>query len=298
MALRDNPRTKQLLEYKTLTAIQNYFGCLEDPRFDVVKPLDYLPDYAALIMEDLPRPNLRKLFERKNRLHQLWDSTDLEPTFRNVGAWLRCYQAIPKKTDVQVRHSTRAAFTESITRYTAYLEDVVQDTSFFNRVEKRTIQLAHSVLSDELPLGLGHGDFAMRNILVGSNHRIAVLDTVGRWRVPIYEDIGYFLIRLKAVGPQIFTMGHAYDSAQIAKYERQFLVGYFDTEEIPFAIIRLFEIQALLDNWSAHVAGFWKRAHSNKGALMRRVRLTLINRFFRKLLCSLIDCRTPTDVTL
>jgi hypothetical protein len=129
----------------------------------------------------------------------------------------------------------------------------------------------------------------MRNILVGDNNCVTVLDTLGRWKVPIYEDVGYFLLRLKAAGPQVSTLGYAFSPVQIAKHEKQFLLGYFDTEAIPFATIQLFEIQALLDNWSAHVARLSRGAQSGSVPVMARARLALTNSFFRNLLSTLID---------
>ena len=43
--------------------------------------------------------------------------------------------------------------------------------AFFRQVGASTIERAERVLPQELPLGLGHGDYAMRNILVTNNCR-------------------------------------------------------------------------------------------------------------------------------
>ena len=54
------------------------------------------------------------------------------------------------------------------------------------------------MLPADLPLGTSHGDYAPRNILVGAHGEVTVLDTLGRWRAPIYSDLGNFLFAIKA----------------------------------------------------------------------------------------------------
>ena len=55
----------------------------------------------------------------------------------------------------------------------------------------------------------------MRNILIGPNARVTVLDTFAKWRTPIYEDIGYFLNDLKMSYPQVVSQGLAFSSDQL-----------------------------------------------------------------------------------
>ena len=202
---------KHLLEYRALVAIQCYFERLADRRFGTVKPLTYLPDLSALLMEEVKTPNLNTLFGRTNRLQGPLSSLDLRDAFCNSGAWLRYYHTLPKDHDVQVRHATRDAFVDSITKYVSYLGRVLHKEAFLHKHGHTIIAQAKRVLPPALPLGLGHGDYAMRNILVSADSRVTVIDTLSRWRVPIYEDIGYFLLRLKANRMQVFSLGYAMD---------------------------------------------------------------------------------------
>lgn len=277
---------KHLLEYRALVAIQCYFERLADCRFGAVKPLTYLPDLSALLMEEVKTPNLNTLFGRTNRLQGPLSSLDLRAAFCNSGAWLRYYHTLPKDHDVQVRHATRDAFNDSITKYVSYLGRVLHQEAFFKEFGARTIAQARRVLPPALPLGLGHGDYAMRNILVSADNQVTVIDTLSRWRVPIYEDIGYFLLRLKANRMQVFSLGYAMDPALTAEYERQFLEGYFGNERVPIEAVRLFEIQALLDNWAAQVASFQRKSRTKRVNVVNKVQIGLVNRFFTRLLTS------------
>lgn len=275
---------KHLLEYKALVAIQSYFERLADGRFGTVKPLTYLPDQSALLMEEVKTPNLNTLFGRTNRLQGPLSSLDLRDAFCNSGAWLRYYHTLPKDHDVQVRHATRDAFVDSITKYVSYLGRVLHKEAFLLNAGDRIIAQAKGVLPPALPLGLGHGDYAMRNILVSADSRVTVIDTLSRWRVPIYEDIGYFLLRLKANRMQVFSLGYAMDPELTAEYERQFLEGYFGNERVPIEAVRLFELQALLDNWSAQVASYQRKVRTKRVTAMHKVQIGLVNRFYTRLL--------------
>jgi hypothetical protein len=277
---------KHLLEYNALVAIQSYFERLADGRFGAIKALNYLPDQSALLMEELRTPNLLTLFSKTNRLQHPLNSIDLQEAFCNAGAWLRHYHTLPKDSDVQVRHATRADFIDSIDGYTSYLGRMLRKEEFFRQVGASTIERAERVLPQELPLGLGHGDYAMRNILISNNSRVTVIDTLSRWRVPIYEDISYFLIRLKANRLQVYSLGHAIKPELAAQYEQRFLYGYFGGEQIPVEAVRLFEVQALLDNWAAHIAAYYRKAQRSSMSIGTKLRLGIINRFYGKLLSS------------
>lgn len=277
---------KHLLEYRALVAIQCYFERLADRRFGVVKPLTYLPDQSALLMLEVKTPNLNTLFARTNRLQGPLTSLDLRDAFCNAGAWLRYYHTLPKDHDVQVRHATRDAFVDSITKYVSYLGRVLNQEAFLQAAGAEISARARRVLPSALPLGLGHGDYAMRNILVSPDSSVTVIDTLSRWRVPIYEDIGYFLLRLKANRMQVLSLGYAMNPEVTAEFERQFLAGYFGQEQVPMEAVRLFEIQALLDNWAAQVAGYQRKVRTKRNNVMNKVHVGLVNRFYTRLLPS------------
>ena len=104
--------------------------------------------------------------------------------------------------------------------------------------------------------------------------------------MPIYEDIGYFLIRLKANRLQVYSSGYAISPELSAQYEQQFLYGYFGGEQIPWEAVRLFEVQALMDNWAAQIATSYRKAQRSSMGIGTKLRLGFINRFYDKLLSS------------
>ena len=112
-----------------------------------------------------------------------------------------------------------------------------------------------------------------------------MLDTVARWRAPIYEDIGRFLLALKASKLRVFGAGILYDARTIEQHERQFLCGYFERDCIPWTTVRLFEIQALMDKWSSLVqpVDVNRRIWLGNRAVIG-IRVRFIRRYFQRLL--------------
>jgi hypothetical protein len=274
------------LQYTAHKTIYDYFTSLDKEQLGAIRVLDYLPQHCAILTEGASEPSLRKLWWRKNQLFATHASDDLLPAFQNVGKWLRMYHTMPKKEDVNVRDSHRDDYIEAINKLSDFLGKTVGHEVFFRENALTVTNKANEFLPASLPLGLGHGDFALRNIFVGENARVTVFDTLANWRTPIYKDIGYFLNDLKFSFPKLISQGFAFGPDQLMEYEYSFLKGYFENNPIPYAEIRLYETFALLDKWSSAIAkSFRKRAFLK---VVGRPRLILINRYSKRRIKSLL----------
>lgn len=283
------PGEKTRLEYHALKAIYEYFEMLDNPGFGAIRVLDFIQNPQTIIMEEHSDPSLRSLFAKTNRLNHLRGrAPDLHRAFFNAGAWLKAYSTLPKPEDVTTRLPQREDFNASIIDFTGFLGRISGDGSFFQRVEKTVIPAANEILPDNLPLGIGHGDYAMRNILVGDNDRITAFDTCAKWKVPIYEDIAYFLVQLETNGLQVLTQGLGIHPKTLAAYQREFLAGYFGETHIPVAVIRLFQIQLLLDSWSSKVS-INTRKHTGIKKVYHKLLPTLLNRQYKTVMERLLN---------
>lgn len=283
---RTEPHDTPWLHYTALRTIQVHFDRLNKKQLGAIRVLDYLPQYQAVFMEESKDRRLRQLFFKKNRLYSPFVDDELTTVFQNVGIWLSAYHTMPKDDDVKVRHPHRDNYFEGIRLLAGFLGRTLGDESFFREAASMIINKGWEILPASLPLGLGHGDYALRNILIGQNARVTVLDTLAKWRTPIYEDIGYFLNELKMSFPQILSHGLAFRSDQLARYERAFLKGYFEDRPVPYPAIRLYEMLALLDKWSSTITKCYQRPDSIKG--VARLKIMLINPYFRRRMKSLL----------
>jgi O-antigen/teichoic acid export membrane protein len=273
-------------EYLALSHIRKHFENLHDARFGTVNVLDSLPVLRGSVMEEIKAPTLTSLFVRENRL-RLVSSSKTSEAFAHAGAWLRAYHSLP--IEASVRHQTREEFIEVNRKLSDYLSSKSGDHAYFQKLIEQITDSASRVLPESLPVGLSHGDYAMRNVLVGAGSRVTVLDTLACWRTAIYEDIGYFLTNLKLSWPQVMSQGIVFRQSLIKKFEETFLSGYFRNEPVPIQAVRLFEIQALLDRWSGRVARFEQLVADGSVPTAKRLKLTLESRYYRRSLDRLIQ---------
>jgi len=268
---------KAPFEYAALSAIHQHFQRLADPRFCTVRPLAVLPQDRTIVMEDARSTNLARLLERCHRLAFSRKPLRIQKAIRHAGAWLRRYHGLSPLLHTRVRHAEREEFLDSVRRIGSFLIGAVGYDQLLRAAMDRVAAVAHSALPAQLPLGLSHTDFAPRNVLVDAAGSVAVIDTLGRWQAPIYEDTGYFLMALRTGALQMVSQGWWLPQALLDEFEQAFLDGYFECASPSRQAVRLFEVQSLLYRWVSISHG----AHESVGIrrLAKRCRLAATNRF-------------------
>jgi hypothetical protein len=137
-------------------------------------------------------------------------------------------------------------------QYGRYLGGSLCDASV-EKLARAAGEMAAAVLPDSLPLVVGHGDFAPRNVLLANAGPLVVLDPMPRWRVPRFEDIARFTVGMRLVAPQIYSLGGAFSRRDLDRREAHFLSGYHGDEPIPADAIRSYQALIMLDKWAALV---------------------------------------------
>ena len=281
------PSAKFEAQYKAMSKIHEYFTGLADPRFGTVRTLDIVTERQAIVMEEVLAPSLRHLVERTSRLKNPLRASvpsNLDVAFRNAGAWLCKFHSMPAVQAVKVTHNGRPAdFVMTINKIVDFLIDADHGNLFLQQIAAKTVQDAMQILPEDLPLGLRHGDYGLSNILADVNSKVTVLDTPAICHSPIYEDLAYLLVGLKAKWSQVLSLEMAYDSHQFAIYEREFLSGYFGQSSIPYRIIRLYEVQALLVRWAGKTFVL-KEYPAGRNKFWKETQLWLMRRFFKTML--------------
>jgi len=291
MAAQTDIAVKSRLEYEGLLAIEEHFRNLSDDRFRALRALGFIEHDAALVVEELSGPSLLKLFLSVNRFPFSRRTAELDPPFRNAGSWLCEYHRLPARSEVEIHDDTRQAFESAVRESATYLGGSLGKAAYFDDLAERTITRARQVLPEQLPIGLKHGDYAMRNLLVAPNGSVAGFDTQAKWRVPIYDDIALFVIELEANWRQVLSNGLAFRASTLERYRQQFVQGYFEADPVPEESINLFMIKSMLHRWSAHIYRMAGLQRDGKITL-RRVMLPVSNHFFQRYL-SALDRQAP-----
>jgi hypothetical protein len=114
-------------------------------------------------------------------------------------------------------------------------------------------QLAADILPERLPLAVGHGDYAPRNVFVLRDGRLAVFDPLSRWLVPSFEDLCRFLVTVRLQAVQVHTHGAAYGAEDLDRREQAVIEGYVGEDALRLPELRCHQLLITLDRWSALV---------------------------------------------
>ena len=239
-------------EFAALRQLESVFAG-DDPRFGAVRALAHLPAHHSIVMGLAPGVPLRDLLTRWSRLRPGHRREDPAPdaVFRAAGAWLRRFHDATPTTGHPVRQGTRQ---EVVAHFEALEEFLGRRLGRrFEPLAGAGSDLARQLLpSGELPLAVGHGDFAPRNVMVDRAGRIVVLDPLGRWAVPEQEDLCRFLVGVQLNGLQVHTRGAAYAENTLARWQSEVINGYYGPGA-PWGAVRCYQLLLTLDKWSALV---------------------------------------------
>jgi aminoglycoside phosphotransferase (APT) family kinase protein len=265
---------KYAQEYKALALLQQHFAALNDPRFGAIPVLDRIDPLRAIVMRDVDGQPLNRQLPQLSRLRPLGPSQALRIAIFNAGAWLRAYHQL-EAAEAVTRQANREDFVSSINGYCAHLGRTLSRPAFFAGLAEGVASAAQALLPDELPLALSHGDFAMRNVLVGPTGRVFVFDTRAAWRAPIYDDLAKFGLAMRFARPQVYSHGLAFSEGHLRVAEQCLLAGYFGGDAVPKEQIDLYTLLLVFDKWS------FELRQTSRGPRMRAaVKARFINSWF------------------
>jgi hypothetical protein len=262
-------RDRASLELHALQAVEARLGREGTDRFDVLHPLGVVDDGMALAMLTHEGVSLTRTLSRVSRA---WRSpVPPEVLVERTGEWLRLFHDAPARTDLPVRQERAADIAAALRQFGDFLLAERASRELAELVD-RAIEATAS-LPDLLPVRPTHGDFAPRNVIVGPDGRLTVIDLLGRWRAPIYEDLATFLVALHS-GRQVAMTGGRVLRRPVAVLEQRFLAGYAGDTELPRRPVATYEFLLVLDKWSSRLT----RLEGASG--LRRIERRLLDHHF------------------
>jgi hypothetical protein len=226
-----------------------------DPDFAAVRPLDHLADHDAILMEYVDAPTLRDVLVRSSRFSPRLGRgrpRGHEDAWLRVGAWQRAFQRQVPGDGLPVRQGTRNDVVDRFEAFETFLADRLGPRAVGEAARCGAV-LAAGVLPAHLPLAVGHGDYAPRNVFLLQDGRLAVFDPLARWRVPHYEDVCRFLVAMRIQGVQVHTHGAAYGAGELDRRERAVIEGYCGGDAGRVSHLRCYQLLITLDKWAALV---------------------------------------------
>lgn len=259
-----DPLRKSRLEFATLSAAAEHFSGLDDPRFGWVRPIAHLPQLSAHVVEVVDQPTLDQLLSAGRSDPSYESGVD---ALGHVGAWLVQFHGLETREPEPCGGSREV------------LEDELRQLMDWTHPARsgRLATLVHRTaraLPGAFEMGLGHGDLAPRNVFVGPHARVTIIDSLGRFRVPIHIDAGYLLAEL-STGTTRFSRGRPTSRRELARQRSMFLDGYGMADD---PTLWLFELRALLDKRRSLVQRRGTRGGRRRGSVATdALRLRLVS---------------------
>jgi hypothetical protein len=277
-------------EYQTLAAIAATHTAHASQSCTAIRPLAYLSDCNALVMEELQATPLKSLILTPQTLlarpaHQ----ARIETTLTRAGQWLRIFhQNLGKsRSEPHAVDHLQQDVDQALQRLSALLP--AQTTLAPLQAALNTT--LHTLQSVPLPVALLHGDFNCANILVAPDGRVAVLDNNTDLSGVIYHDLAKLLCDLATRKVQVLSQGLFLRPAHLARYRQALLTGYFGADAYQAQALDLALAVAILRKWTqdeqllASMTGAKRLAAATLTPLLRR--------YFQQLVWSHLQPATP-----
>jgi hypothetical protein len=279
------PAERARLEFEALRAIEQDLAASPDPRFAGVQVFGLLEDLDAIVMAEVPGPSLLTVVRRSARWRRPW-SSPARPgvALERTGAWLRRFQQLPFAAERPARLATRDEVAQAGREVGGFLAQATGRRSLLRSLVDEFVEVAATALPPSLPLGIHHGDFAMRNVIVTAEDRVVVIDALGRWRMPMVDDQARMLVALETSRDQAFTLGRALGHRRIRALESAFLAGY-DAPASTTAV-HAYAVLLTLDKWASV-------RESNPASIGAGVRRVAIDRHFGSVVRRFLGAATP-----
>lgn len=242
----DDARRKLPYEYAALRAMRSRIAT-DDPRIAAVRPLDLMEEQGVLLMEEEPSRTLRDLLVDAARPGASDLRRRLPDLFMAVGAWLGEFHRLDLPSD-GTRRASAVDHAGALRKFADWLTDRGAPSELVSRAVETATQDAPS---SDLRTGPVHGDAAPRNVLVGRDGRVMMIDPLARWRVPVWDDLAYMLASLRVNRLSVLTAGRLPPRSTLATLESAFLAGHphGDMRRVRASLVLI-----LLDRWAAGLA--------------------------------------------
>lgn len=228
-----------------LRSIDHQLSALKDSRFIGVHVIMNDEERRILVMNRIQGDELLlRLYKTSLPLaHKA--RNDLCAYSRLAGEWLRLFHnRVCIDPGIRLETPSSSLYDQAV----EWLQLITPQDKFWKVQVRDNLARWLQQLPDQ-PRAILHGDFWPGNILL-SRGRIAVIDALGWVEGPVWLDIGYYLLHLRAVDRQVWLHNAIWPNHALQLAEREFLSGYFGEESIDPCSHKFFICLALLSKWA------------------------------------------------
>jgi thiamine kinase-like enzyme len=244
-AIATDLHTNVPIEYRSLEFVYERLAG-KDPDLSVIRPLDYIEPYYAIVMEEYPSHPLRKILaDQRNggNIHELVDAAT------KTGKWLHYFHH-HVNTPEEVSFSNEDILRE-VEQYARRLEKSSHGRAQTQEILDQFAEKMKHVQLDSMIFSQSHADMTCDNVLYSEEQKVCVIDIKTRL-APIYSDLGLILTHPETFKQQIFSAGLYLPESLLKIYREAILAGYFRQEPQDKFLVSIYSAIKVLDKWTMY----------------------------------------------
>ncbi|HEX8683674.1 MAG TPA: phosphotransferase [Ardenticatenaceae bacterium] len=235
------------LEYDTLQAIATTFEGEEG--FCSIRPFAYVPEWNALVMEEMPSQTLKKaLLQRRMVLGGAEEWQTFETVLNRAGQWLRIFHdrlGNPESEPFDVA-GARGEIERELSRLDVATRQQVDARPLRAAFDRALAGLQRAVV----PIATLHGDYNCVNVLVCADGRVSALDMNESVRGSIYQDLATLLTDLSTRKAIALVYGLTGKGRRLERCSGAVLKGYFGQQPYNREVLNLACALAVVRKWT------------------------------------------------
>ena len=217
-----------LSEYAALNTLYPEFLNISD-RYGVPKPIAFFTDLNVLLMESVGNLSVKKYLTIHNRINTASEVIDkVQDVIGCCGQWLRLFHNITER-GVDEQFNQEHYYDSFKKEYAEIKKAKLLSEDATKRIDTIIGGLRLLDINISMPCAMWHCDFTPGHIFVQENG-VKVIDILGVYDVPIYEDIGKWLATSATFNT--FPVSWNFDYHRMISMNKVFLDSYRDSNKL------------------------------------------------------------------
>ena len=237
-------------EYHSMQRLATHFAACPTPHLSALQPRFYLPDLNAYVMNHVEGQTLAR---KHLDIRAILLPNNMERACRamqRIGEWLAWLHQLASDDFAKSNQKTPADMLPWLLQHVEWLQQFGLPITQTLRWDA-CLAVLQSVTTDHY-VGI-HGDYAIRNLIIGRNGEITGIDSALELVDSPYHDLGKFIAMFKYNVQRLNLGGSMPRESAMKKLEFAFLRGYFGDdalgESLDRRLLALYEGRYLFQQW-------------------------------------------------
>jgi hypothetical protein len=214
-----------LAEYEALKILYPYFLSLSH-NYGVPKPIAFYPELNVLLMESVGSMSVKKYLTFYNKKNISFDAINkVKEVICNCGQWLRLFHSVTER-GVKEQYHHKHYFDGFKNEYEVLKKLKMLSGKNIIKIESLNKTLCTLDNNIDMPCAMWHCDFTPGHIFIQENG-VKVIDIIGVYDVPIYEDIGKWLATSATFNT--FPVSWSFDYQRMLAMDSVFMNSYCES---------------------------------------------------------------------